>query len=256
MTPQDRTTFAQLLERLRLERGYSQGGLAARARCTRPYITQLERSERTRPSRTLALQLAHALDLRGPDRRAFLAAAGHPESETPPGREEEDVADLAARMVDAIPSPSVLHDSTWTVLHANRIAVQMFVAMGRGVHPGMSLLELVFDPGYREHFPAWEPWARYMLAQFKRDSLHVRRGETYHRLHARLQLLPDFPRLWRHVEPAADATPVMPVAFALSPYGVFHLNVIRMQFVNTPELWGVVFLPEDEAGTQFVRTVS
>ncbi|MFC5847374.1 helix-turn-helix domain-containing protein [Deinococcus petrolearius] len=254
--PQEATTFALLLKRLRAARGFSQGGLAVRARCTRPYISQLERGERRRPSRDLALHLAHALGLHGEERRAFLASAGHPESETTPGGPGAGVGALAARVVDTLPCPGVLHDSTWTIHHANRTAQAMFGAVGRGVRPGLSLLELVFDVGYRAHFPAWEPWARYMLAQFKRDSLHVRRDGAYHALLARLGLLPDFLRLWRHVEPATDTTPVMPVTFALTPYGTFHLNVVRMQFVNTPELWGVVFLPEDEAGARFIQAVS
>ncbi|WP_102128520.1 helix-turn-helix domain-containing protein [Deinococcus planocerae] len=252
MTQPDTTEFARLLVRLRRERGYSQGQLAVRARCTRPYVTLLEGGERTRPSRELALRLAHALGLSGEERRAFLAVAGHPESEATPDGAGADVFRLAVGVVDTIPSPSVLHDSTWTVRHANGAALGMFAALGRGVPPGLSLLELVFDVGYRGHFPVWEPWARHMLAQFKRDSLHARRDEAYHALLARLGLLPDFVRLWRHVDPAADATPVMPVAFALSPYGTFHLNVVRMQFVNTPELWGIVFLPGDEAGERFI----
>jgi len=254
MTTPD-TELSPLIARLRHELALSQGQLAARAFCTRQYITQLEHGTRTRPSRDLATRLANALGLTGDPRRAFLAAAGHPDPEPAPAEPNADVSALAAALMTDTPYPSLLHDSTWTVRHANQLALRMFTVTGRVLDPGVSLLELVFDTTYRQHFPAWEPWARYMLAQFKRDSRTTLAGDRHHDLLTRLRATQDFARLWRHVDPAPDATPIMPVAFTQVPYGTLHFDVVRMQFVNTPEVWGVVFMPADTAARQLLKDV-
>ncbi|WP_034388910.1 helix-turn-helix domain-containing protein [Deinococcus sp. YIM 77859] len=245
--------LATLLARWRRERGLSQEQLAVRAGCTRQYVTQLERGERRRPSRELALRLAHALHLHGDDRRAFLTASGHPETEPEPLPVSGTVAARAETLLNGLPFPGILHDSLWTVQHANVPAMRLFAGTGRALEPGLSLLELVFDPVYRRHFPVWESWARTMLAQFKRDSQPWRRDAAFHGLLARLRPQPDFVRLWRHVDAAAAAVPVMAIAFTQPPYGTLHLEVVRMQFLNTPELWGSVFLPADEAAARLFQ---
>lgn len=247
-------TFAALLSGLRERQSLSQGALARLARCTRPYIGQLERGERQRPSERLARQLADALHLQGQDRLAFLVAAGCAPlaPETPLNVEEPVLNRYARALVKGSVYPGVLHDSQWSVLYSNAAAYGLFRELGDPLVPGESLLGQVFSPHYRSRIPDWEAWARAMLAQFKRDSGHLSHTPAQQALLVRLHALPDFPRLWRHVEASADTTPAMPLALSLPGHGPLHLEVLRLQVVGLPELWLVTFLPVGAAAQRLL----
>ncbi|WP_291426940.1 helix-turn-helix transcriptional regulator [Deinococcus sp.] len=254
----ERTDLAALLVSLRQSRQLSQGQLARLARCTRPYIGQLERGKRQHLSERLARQLADALHLQGPERQHFLSVAGWPNlaaegtlNVAPPLLNQ-----YAQALVDGSRYPGVLHDSQWTVLHANTLAYALFQQLGEPLQPGESLVAQVFSPLNRRHIPDWEGWARSMLAQFKRDSAHLSGAAERQELLARLRGLPDFARLWQHVEAASDTTPTMPVEFLLPAYGPFRLEVIRLQFVGLPELWHVSFLPADAGARQLLQSIA
>ncbi|WP_291423286.1 helix-turn-helix domain-containing protein [Deinococcus sp.] len=160
----------QVLIARRLSLGLTQAALARQVGCTRQYVAQLERGERTRPSAALSLELAHALMLRGPEKQDFLALCGHAAGESSPS-EPGEVDAVAVQLLSLLPPPAVLHDGTWHMRALNSAAVAMLSGLGFDARTGVSLLSLVFDPRHRVHFPGWEPWARYVLAQFKRDSL-------------------------------------------------------------------------------------
>ncbi|SEJ52887.1 Transcriptional regulator, contains XRE-family HTH domain [Deinococcus reticulitermitis] len=235
--------FAALLLARRRAAGLSQAELAELARCTRPYVSQLERAARSRPSRQVALNLADALGVRGPERSEFLSAAGWPELERSLSPELGEVDALARRVVEGSRLPGVLHDSRWTILFHNALAGALFGALGEPLVPGRSLLDQVFSPRHRRRIPGWDAWARSLLAQFKRDSAHLRHTPAQRALLGELRALPDFPRLWAGVEAAPDVTPVMPVDFVLTPPGAVRLHIVRQQFVGLPELWSVAFVP-------------
>src|SRR3954471_7698578 len=69
------TGFAVVLRRHRLRANLTQEELAARAAVGVRTVRDLERGRASRPQRTTAELLAAALDLAGPDRIEFLAAA-------------------------------------------------------------------------------------------------------------------------------------------------------------------------------------
>lgn len=238
------TTLAAALCAHRAALGLTQAGLARQAGCTRQYVAQLERGERTQPSAAISLGLCRALGLQGAEKQAFLLLCGHPESEPSP-RDVGPVDAVAAKLLALIPAPALLHDGTWHIRMLNAPAQALLGELGFTVRPGVSLLSLVFAEKHRDHFPAWEPWARYVLAQFKRDSLSLSHTPAHAELLRELRALPDFSRLWRHVTPAQDGAPLMPIRYAppQAPHLTFMLA--RVQFVGTPELWGIVFLPEE-----------
>lgn len=236
--------FAALLLARRRAAGLSQAELAELARCTRPYVSQLERAARSHPSRPVALHLAEALGLRGPERAGFLSAAGWPPLEGGLVPEVGEVDVLARRLVEHSRLPGVLHDSRWRVLFYNGFAGALFGALGEPLTVGRSLLEQVFSLRHRRRIPDWEGWACSLLAQFKRDSAHLRHTAAQRELLGDLRAFPDFPRLWAQVEAAPDGTPVMPVDFTLTPRPL-RLQVVRQQFVGLPELWSVAFVPVD-----------
>ena len=250
--PAEAPRFGVLLGQLRQRQRLSQGGLARLARCTRPYIGQLERGERTRPSERLARQLADAFHLLGQERRAFLAAAGWPSAEVRLGVEPPELNRYARALVEGTGYPGVLHDSQWVVQHANRQARALFSELGEPLGTGQCLLVQVFSSLYRTRIPDWEAWARAMLSQFKRDSAHLSGSAGQQEVLAGLRSLPDFARLWSSVEAAGDPTPTMPVEVALPRIGLIRLEVIRLQFVGLPELWQVSFLPADDGARQLL----
>ncbi len=235
-------SLAQALMARRLALEITQAALARQVGCTRQYVAQLERGERTRPSAALSLELAHALGLRGPEKQDFLVLCGHAAGESAPG-EPGEVDAVAVQLLSLLPAPAVLHDGTWHMRALNPAAVATLGQLGFDARIGVSLLSLVFDPRHRAHFPGWEPWARYVLAQFKRDSLRLSRSPAYTELLRTLRPLPDFTRLWRHVTPADDAAPLMPIRYGPPGAPELVFTLVRMQFVGTPELWGIVFLP-------------
>lgn len=237
--------FAALLLAKRRAAGLSQAELAELARCTRPYVSQLERATRSHPSRQVALHLADALGLQGSVRAGFLSAAGWPNLEVGLTPALGEVDALARRLVEHSRLPGVLHDSRWIILFHNALAEALFAALGEPLIAGRSLLGQVFSPRHRRRIPGWEDWARSLLAQFKRDSAHLRHTPAQRESLEELRALPDFARLWAQVEAAPDVTPVMPVDFMLTPPHSLRLQVVRQQFVGLPELWSVAFVPVD-----------
>jgi transcriptional regulator with XRE-family HTH domain len=57
-----RMGLGQALKRMRTQRGLTQDDLAARARVTKPYISQIEHGVRKNPSIPVLRRLAKALD--------------------------------------------------------------------------------------------------------------------------------------------------------------------------------------------------
>lgn len=238
--------LAEAVRERRQDLGLTQAALARQAGCTRQYIAQLERGERSRPSAAVCLGLARALGLSGAARAEFLALAGHAPDEAAP-RDTGEVSAVAAELLELLPAPALLHDGTWHIRLLNRAAQETLHALGFAAQPGRSLLSLVFEERHRPYFPQWEPWARYVLAQFKRDSLPLSRTPAHAALLAELRALTDFPRLWRHVSPAAADAPLMPIIYCPPGQPPLTFTLTRMQFVGTPELWGIVFLPVSSA---------
>lgn len=245
--------FATQLNLLRRAAGLSQGELARRARCTRPYISQLESGRRRAPSRAFVLRLATALELQGNEREGLLAASGWPELEVPLRPVHQPTQTLAAQLVGGLPYPAAIHDSCWVVSHDNEALRGLMQAVGAPLLSSTSFLEAVFHPALRARLPDWEAWARAMLAQFKRDSAHLGHPAPQRALLARLHTLADFTRLWKHVEAAADTTPSMSVVFSLPGLKTLPLEVLRFQVVGLPELWLVAFLPVGEDAAQLLR---
>lgn len=238
----------------------SQAALAGLAGCSRQYVAQLEAGRRRRPSLRSTHALANALQLAGEERRAFFAAAGHGAGAGPlppagaaspdsPGPERfAELMTMSVAAAQATRLPAYVHDSLWRLHGWNRRAVELFeVDPGRVVPGELSILDFLFDAGYRRRFLRWETLARAALAQFKRDSRARIRQPEAAALLRRLRRLPDFRRLWATVEAAPDGAPTL--AFSLRHAGlVLHLRVLRLRVLDHADVWFNVFLPADLAG--------
>ena len=240
-------TLQELLSQHRSRTGLSQTALAQLAGCSRQYILQLESGQRGRPSLRLTSALANALQLRGAERGHFFAAAGYPTGDRAPTVEREELLRLASEAIRELRYPAAVHDGMWRLYAWNESALQTFGLSPAQMRPAeSSLIELVFDPDFRKRFREWEPWVRYLLAQFKRDSRGVIRQEPSRAAMQHLRSLPDFARLWRSVEPAPDGAPAISLAYCDGAREL-ELRVIRMLFLDCPDLWLILFLPANDA---------
>jgi transcriptional regulator with XRE-family HTH domain len=93
MSEQPAIQYAELLRQLRAERGLTQEELAAAAGISPRTVSDLERGINQTPRRATAELLADALDLTGPEREQFMAAARRRPA-TPPGT-DGDLGQLA-----------------------------------------------------------------------------------------------------------------------------------------------------------------
>ncbi len=84
MSEQPAIQYAELLRQLRAERGLTQEELAAAAGISPRTVSDLERGINLTPRRATAELLADALELSGPEREQFMAAARRRPA-TPPG---------------------------------------------------------------------------------------------------------------------------------------------------------------------------
>lgn len=111
-------TFPQLLQAMRVERGWSKADLAKRANFDPSTITRLEQGSRD-PEPDTVLQLADGMALSLVDRDRLLAAAGY-RSET---WDDPDLVQIAMLLTDhSIPS---------NVRHEIRTMVRMAVSHGK-----------------------------------------------------------------------------------------------------------------------------
>ncbi len=110
--------FPQLLQAMRVERGWSKADLAKRAKFDPSTITRLEQGSRD-PERDTVLQLADGMALSLVDRDRLLAAAGY-RSET---WDDPDLVQIAMLLADHSIPPIIRHEI--------RTMVRMAVSHGR-----------------------------------------------------------------------------------------------------------------------------
>lgn len=166
--------FGNLLKHWRQRRRYSQLELAIAANVSSRHISFLE-TGRSRPSRTMVLQLSDVMDVPRGERNTLLASAGFSAAYA---ARDDDSSDL--RFVhEAIgwtlqrhdPYPAIAFDRHWRVVQMNRCATAL---LGRlGVAAGDSLLDAFLSPGpLRDALVNWHEIAREMRTRLRTESRH------------------------------------------------------------------------------------
>ena len=250
-----RTGFPDLLRHWRGVRRISQLELALRAEVSARHVSFLE-SGRARPSRTMVMLLADALDMPLAERNGLLGAAGFAPAyqARPPGDRALALPEAAlAWMLDRhAPYPGLALDRHWCLVRANAPARRLLEPAGIGI--GDSLLAACGPNGaLRPLILNWTEVARYLAARLQTEIEHFG-GEPVLARH-RDAILAGLKR------PLPDpVSPILPV--------VYQLGGARLSFFSTIAHFGgagdvalddlriELMFPADEATSEMLGETS
>ncbi len=166
--------FGDILKEWRGIRRISQLDLSLEADTSSRHVSFLE-SGRSKPSRTMILKLAEALQMpRAAVNNALLAAGYAPVFPDLP-QDHEALAPVHAAietmLQNHMPYPGVVVDRHWDVVNANMAALQMFAAAG--LHGVGNMIEmLIVDDAESSIITNWPELASLALARLKTENLH------------------------------------------------------------------------------------
>jgi transcriptional regulator with XRE-family HTH domain len=244
-------TFGVLVARFRQQRGLSQGQLAHAALLSRTYVYHLETGQRHAPSVRVIRALMRALELRGEERRRFLAAfarlTGQQLEDDLEGADLFDQRDLAALLVRNSAFPAHSLDRLWYIRSWNDPATQLFEADTNVLNlHNRHLLAFVFDPAYRSRFRPWETLARRLLTDFKYYSRTVTYLPEYRDLWRSLRTLPDFRRIADSSDPASGVAATFVFHMRHSLLGTLTLRTTVTVFSGASDHSIVTYVPGDQ----------
>lgn len=241
----------------------SQLDLAGRAGVSARHVSFVE-SGRAKPSRDMLLVLAEALDVPLRDRNALLEAGGFARvyRETP----IDDpvlagvLSSLEAVIEQTNPFPAVVLDASWVVLRANRAAatlLAMFVPAEILSAGTPNLARLLYSPALRPRIANWPEIGPAFLQRLHREALA---GSAATRaIVDDLLAQPDVPERWKHPDPAAAISPVIPLV--LEKDGVKLELFTLLSTLGTPvdvtlqELRIETYLPMNAATADALRRI-
>lgn len=167
--------FGAALKEWRARRRLSQLDLGLAANVSARHIAFLE-TGRSRPSRTMAMQLGEALEMPRAERNRLLEAAGFRAAWSARPLDGDDMAPVRraiGRMIASHdPWPALVLDRHWNLLDANRAGQSVFAVLG--VAPGGSLLDaFVHGDHARAMIENWAEVAHHMLQRLRTESAHL-----------------------------------------------------------------------------------
>lgn len=166
--------FGSALKEWRAKRRLSQLELGLTANVSARHIAFLE-TGRSRPSRSMVLQLGEALDVPRAERNRMLDSAGFRPAWTARAQDNADMEPVRraiARIIERHdPYPAFVIDRHWTIVTANRSGTMVLAAFGIGA--GGSMLEAMLEPGRAAAMiENWPEVAAHMIARLRTESAH------------------------------------------------------------------------------------
>ena len=246
-----------LLQQWRKSRRLSQLALAAEAVVSLRHLCFIE-TGRARPSRTMVLRLADALDVPLRERNTLLLAAGF----APVYRESPVEAPVLAAISGALgailtqqePYPAVVMDRDWNIRQTNDAADRLFDLLTAGHSPGPpgppNVLRMMLHPdGVRRYVTNWPEVATALLRRIRREATGGSTDEHARRMLTEVLTYPEMPR-----PPAAPdehpQLPIIPVRFARDRHVFSYFSTVTTlgtaQDVTLEELRIELFHPEDQ----------
>jgi transcriptional regulator with XRE-family HTH domain len=247
-----------MLQQWRKSRRLSQLALAAEATVSLRHLCFIE-TGRARPSRTMVLRLAEALDVPLRDRNTLLLAAGF----APTYRESALDAPVLAAVrgaLDAIlaqqePYPAVVMDREWNIRQTNQAAKSLFGLLEAGHAPGppgpANVLRTMLHPyGVRRYVTNWPEVAETLVRRVRREALGGVSDEHTRAIITEILAYPDVPQ----PPMTPDETPllpIVPVRFARDSWRFAYFSTVTTlgtaQDITLQELRIECFHPADEA---------
>jgi transcriptional regulator with XRE-family HTH domain len=261
--------FGRALKSWRAARNVSQLQLSLAAGVSQRHISWLE-TGRSRPSRSMVLQLAEALDVPLRERNGLLGAAGFAELY----REH----DLGAAHMEAVrgalevmlaghePYPCLVVDRLWNIVMLNRGAERLFSLagsldeiwreIGAGERPNIALLTL-HPRGFKPLIANFDAIAESFVVRIKRDMARYASAETRQEYRALLALLSDY-EVGEGDGPQA-LLPALTIDLMLGERMLRLLSVVSTfgtpQDITTDELRIESFFPGDAASREFLQAL-
>lgn len=242
-------SFGAALKEWRGKRRFSQLDLALVANVSSRHLAFLE-TGRARPSRSMVMQLAEALDMPRGERNRLLDTAGFRAMwrERPADAQDLDLVNAAIRhMIDRHdPYPAFVIDRHWRVVTANRSGYLVLSAFG--LNDGDSMLGAMLEPGRAEAMiENWPEVAAHMLSRLRTESAHLGGDPVLDEAAARLSNDPALERQFH----ASDMPAVIPARYRLGDQ-TFSVFTTIAQFgtaedIAIADLRIELLFPADEA---------
>jgi transcriptional regulator with XRE-family HTH domain len=192
----------------------SQLGLATAAGVSARHVSFVE-SGRAKPSRTMVLALARALDIPMRERNALLRVAGFSEvynARPFEGGPELARVRLAVRFMLARlqPYPCIALDTLWNLVEANGAAWRLITHIRGSTPPlsGPNVARLLFSEGAKKSIVNWEEFAGAFVQRLHREGLERASSRD---LVAELLSTPGWPRKWAHPDLDQPLSPFVPL---------------------------------------------
>jgi transcriptional regulator with XRE-family HTH domain len=241
----------------------SQLDLAGRAGVSARHVSFVE-SGRAKPSRDMLLVLAEALDVPLRDRNALLEAGGFAKvyRETPlDGPGLGGVLQSVEAVIERMnPSPAIVLDAHWVAVRANRAAatlLALFVPPEILAAGPPNLARLLYSPAMRPFIANWPEIGPAFLQRLHREALAG--SEPTRALLDDLLAQPDVPERWKHPDPSATVSPVIPLVLVKGDLKLELFTLIST--LGTPvdvtlqELKIETYLPMNAATAESLRKI-
>ncbi len=206
--------FGRQLRVWRKRRGVSQLDLGLQAEVSARHISFLE-TGRARPSRSMVVRLANALEVPLRARNGLLLDAGFAPRYGERSLDDEELSEARRALqfvLDAHePNPAFVLDRMWQIVLWNRVQGYLLRELhgDDGSPADLNALDLVFLPGrLRESLENWEEVACAMLRRLHRQVSRVGSTDPLHATWKRIQTLPGVAEL-DLVEDAQRHAPVL-----------------------------------------------
>lgn len=261
--PEPRLAFPEMLRAWRTRRRLSQLQLALNSGVSQRHVSFLE-SGRSRPSRSMILQLSEALDVPLRERNELLLAAGFaPIFRARPLDDPQMAQVLAAvRMMlsNHAPFPALAVDRVWNIRMTNAPFDRLAAMLGTDIWTRIggadrNLMALFFHPaGLRPFIANWDAIAPLLWHRARREA-EAAGGEDVRALLAGLSEFQSAETLWSGED--VPLVPVLPVEIVKDGVKVSFFTVISTfgtaQDATANELAIESFFPADAATEQMFR---
>jgi transcriptional regulator with XRE-family HTH domain len=244
----------------------SQLALALEANVSARHVSFIEVG-RARPSRSMVLMLAEALDVPLRERNALLGAAGYA-AVYRENRLDAPELDQIRKALDFIllhqePYPAVVMDRHWNILRTNQAATRLFGSLLHAGAPGEppNVLRLMFDPhGVRPFVANWEQVAQALLGRVRREAVCGVPDAGLQQLIAELLSYPGIPTRWQAPELGTLAVPLVPVQFRKGSFSASYFSTVTTlgtpQDITLQEIRIECFFPADSATDRTARRLA